>query len=82
MRQKLCRRLEDLEKISSSARRARSGDSASGIAYIRAVLDANDFHQEPKESLRDTVARFIGISPRELDQELEEIASGRRRVTA
>ena len=81
MRQKLCRRLEDLEKISAAAtarRAADSRDSGSAIDEIRAILHANNFPQQPVESLAETFARYLGISSRELRQKLMELASGRR----
>ena len=81
VRQKLCRRLEDLEKTASaaSARRAASnGGSAAFIEEVRAILAENGFQPEPKESLAATFARFLGISLRQLDQELMDRAHGRR----
>jgi hypothetical protein len=78
MRQKLCRRLEDLEKISAAAaRRIDSRVSAdSAIEELREVLPANNFQQEPNESLAETLARFMGISLRELKAQLEELSRG------
>jgi hypothetical protein len=81
MTQKLCRRLQELEKISAAAaQRVNSHVSTdSVIEEIRDVLRANDFQQEPDESLAQTVARFMGISLPELRQEMMEIASGHSR---
>jgi hypothetical protein len=83
MRQKLRRRLEDLEKIADTAaarRTERARDSESAVANVRAILKANDFPSEPTESLAKTFARFLGMSPREPDHELRERACSDRRA--
>ncbi|MGA2716744.1 MAG: hypothetical protein ABSG41_26945 [Bryobacteraceae bacterium] len=82
MRQKLCKRLEELEKISAAtAHRASSRVSAdSAIEGLRAVLRANNFQQEPNESLAETYARFLGISSRELWERLMQRAYGNQSV--
>ena len=82
MRQKLCRRLEDLEKISTAAaQRTKSRESAdSAIETIRALLRANNFQQEPNESLAQTFARFLGITSRELDERLMQRSYGNQSV--
>jgi hypothetical protein len=81
MRQKLCKRLEDLEKISAAvaAQRERLTGRAladSTLEELRAMLRANNFPQEPDESLAETLARFMGISLRELNAQLEELSRG------
>ena len=78
MRQKLCRRLEELEKVSAAAaQRADSRASAdSAIETIQLLLRANNFQQEPNDSLAQTFARFLGINSRELRTRLMAIASG------
>jgi hypothetical protein len=81
MRQKLCRRLEELEKIGAAAAQRTDGrvSADSAIEELRAVLRANDFQQEPNESLAETFARFQGISLGELKAQLTEIAYGHSR---
>jgi hypothetical protein len=81
MRQRLCRRLEELERISTAkAQRTDSRVSAdSAIDELREVLRANHFQQEPNESLAETFARFLGISLRELKAQFTEIADGHSR---
>jgi energy-coupling factor transporter ATP-binding protein EcfA2 len=78
VRLKLCRRLEELEKISAAAaQRIDSRVSAdSAIEELREVLRTNNFPQEPNESLAETLARFMGISLRELKAQLEELSRG------
>jgi hypothetical protein len=78
VRQKLCKRLEDLEKISAAAaQRTDSHASAdAAIEKLRALLRANNFQQEPNESLAETFARFLGISSRELRDRLMQRAYG------
>jgi hypothetical protein len=73
MRQQLCKRLEDLEKISAAAaQRVTSHALAdSALEDLRAMLVANDFPQEPNESLAETFARFLGVKSRELGGLLE-----------
>ena len=82
MRQKLRRRLEELEKISAAAaQRTGSGASAdSAIETIRALLRANNFQQEPNDSLAQTFARFLGITSRELDERLMQRSYGNQSV--
>jgi hypothetical protein len=77
MRQSLHKRLGQLEKRCAAAREARREASVeSPVEWIRELLRANDFPQEPKESLAGTFARFLGISSRELDARLMERAHG------
>jgi hypothetical protein len=82
VRQKLCKRLEDLEKISAAAaQRTDSPASAdAAIEKLRALLRANNFQQEPNESLAQTFARFLGISSRELQDRLTQRAYGNQSV--
>jgi len=82
VRQKLCRRLEELEKISAAAAaRTSNRESAdSAIEGLRNVLRSNNFQPEPNESLAETFARFLRISLRELKAQLMEIAYGHRRA--
>jgi hypothetical protein len=81
VRQKLCRRLEELEKISAAAQRINGRESAdSAIETIRALLRANDFQQEPNDSLAQTFARFLGITSRELDERLMQRSYGNQSV--
>ena len=81
MKQKLCRRLEELEKISAATALRATDDSLADAAIenIREMLRANNFPQEPNESLAETLARFMGISLLELRQEMMEVASGHSR---
>jgi energy-coupling factor transporter ATP-binding protein EcfA2 len=81
MRQKLCKRLEELEKISAAAAQRVSNhvSADSVIEELRAVLCANNFPQEPNESLAETLARFMGISLRELKQQLADLSYGHSR---
>ena len=77
MRQKLCRRLEELEKVSARTRLARRFESgASGIDKVREILRVNNVQQGPNESLVETFARFLGISSWELRNRLMERAYG------
>ncbi len=72
MKQKLCRRLEELETISAAAA-SRTNSRASAdeaIEKVRALLRANNVQQEPNESLVETFARFLGITSRELRDRL------------
>lgn len=82
MRQKLCKGLEELEKISATAAaRSSSRESAdSAIETIRPRLRANNFQQEPNASLAETFARFLGISSRELRDRLTQRAYGHQSV--
>jgi hypothetical protein len=82
VRQKLCRRLEEPEKISlAAAQRTDYRESAdAALEKIRALLRANNFPQEPKESLAEATARFLGISPRELDNRLTQRACDNQSV--
>ena len=82
MRQKLRKRLEELEKINAAAaHRTGSGASAdSAIETIRALLRANNFQQEPNDSLAQTFARFLGITSRELDERLMQRSYGNQSV--
>jgi hypothetical protein len=83
VRQKLCRRLEELEKTSARAWPARACDSAeSGIAKVREILRVNNVQQGSNESLMETFARFLGISSWELRNRLMEKAYGHRRGVA
>ena len=82
MRQTL-RRLEGLERISTAAAARRTDKrelADSAIEKIRSLLRANSFQQEPNESLAQTFARFLGISPRELDDRLMQRAYGHQSV--
>ena len=80
MRQKLCRRLEQLEKVNAAASLTSIRESAdSAIEDLRAILRANDFQQEPNESLAETLGRFMGINLRELKAQLAEMANGHSR---
>lgn len=80
MRQKLCRRLEQLEKVNAVAARTSIRESAdSAIEDLRTILRANDFQQERNESLAETLARFMGISLRKLKAQLAEMANDRSR---
>ena len=75
MRQKLCRRLEEREKISAAAERISGQASADSVMEgLRATLRANNFQQEPNESLAQTIARFQGIRTVELLDLLAEPA--------
>jgi hypothetical protein len=78
MRQKLCTRLEDLERITAAAaqRTDNSVSADSAIDELRAVLGAHNFHQDPNESLAETFARFRGITLRELREHLMRRAYG------
>jgi len=82
MRQKLCRRLEELEKINAAAaQRTDSRASAdSAIETIRTILRTNNFQAEPTESLAQTFARFLGITSRELDERLMQRSYGNQSV--
>jgi hypothetical protein len=82
VRQKLCKRLEDLERIgAAAASRTDSRESAdAALETIRTLLRVNNFQQGPKESLADTFARFLGISSRELADRLEQRACGHQSV--
>jgi hypothetical protein len=82
MRQKLCKRLEDLERISAAAAsRTDNRESAdAALETIRTLLRVNNFQQGPKESLAETFARFLGISPRELENRLTQRACGNESV--
>jgi len=83
MRQKLCRRLEELEKFSAAVAAQRTGSRASAdsaIETIRALLRANNFQQEPNDSLAQTFARFLGITSRELDERLMQRSYGNQSV--
>jgi hypothetical protein len=82
VRQKLCKRLEELEKISfAAAQRTDYRESADAAREkILMLLRANNFQQGPKESLAETFARFLGISPRELDNRLAQRAYGNESV--
>jgi hypothetical protein len=78
VRQKLCRRLEELERISAAAaQRIESHVSTDAVEELREALRANNFPQEPNESLAETLARFMGISLRELKAQFEELSRGR-----
>jgi hypothetical protein len=79
MRQKLCRRLEELEKIGAAAAAQREwlisrASAELALEKIRTLLRLNNFQQEPKESLAETFARFLGINSRELQQRLMQPA--------
>ncbi len=80
MKQKLCKRLEELERISAAAAsRTYSRASADeAIEKVRALLRANNVQQEPNESLAETFARFLGITSRELRDRLMQRAYGRQ----
>ena len=78
MRQKPCRRLEELEKTSAAMRRATAQSNGSSGEKILAILGAHNFQRQPQESLLETFARFLGISPRELRNRLWERAYGNR----
>jgi hypothetical protein len=85
MTQKLCRRLEELEKIGAAATAQReqltsraSADSA--LEKTRLLLRLNNVQQEPRESLAETLARFLGISSQELQQRLTQRAYGDQSV--
>jgi hypothetical protein len=82
VRQKLCRRLEELEKITAAAaQRINSRKSAgSAIETVQALLRAYSFQQEPNESLAQTFARFLGITSRELDERLMQRSYGNQSV--
>jgi hypothetical protein len=82
VRRKLCKRLEELERISAAAAsRTYSHASAdAAIEKLRALLRANNFQQEPNESLAQTFARFLGISSRELQDRLTQRAYGNQSV--
>jgi hypothetical protein len=77
MRQRLCRRLERREAWSVAAWRAPVTNGTSGGDKVRAILEAHSFPQAPRESLMETFARFLGISPHDLRQRLLERAYGR-----
>jgi hypothetical protein len=77
VRQKLCRRLVELEKISARARRARVCNAReSAIAKLREILCVHDVQQSPNESLAEAFARFLGMSSRELRNRLMARAVG------
>lgn len=82
MRQKLFKRLEDLERISAAAAsRTDNRESADeALETIRTLLRANNFQREPNESLADTFARFLAISSRELQDRLMQRAHGNQSV--
>jgi hypothetical protein len=67
MREKLSRRLEALEKARATAGLpGPNEDHGAAFDEICAILSANNFHQEPNESVAGAFARFLGISLREL----------------
>ena len=85
MRQKLCRRLEELEKISVAlnARLARRNPEHERVlAEIRQRTEA--WHADPANQrwLTEQPPEYLGIQVRELRARLMEIASGGRRGLA
>jgi hypothetical protein len=85
MRQKLCRRIKDLERIHSAAVARRvdsSGDYERKMATIMSEVDA--WHANPvnQQWLAEQPPDYLRIQMQSLERELEEIASGRRRGIA
>jgi hypothetical protein len=86
MRQKLCRRLEDLEKISAAAAARRvttSSDDRRALDALWASVDA--WHAVPENQVwvATQPPGFLHYRVQELRAQLMEIASGHRRgVTA
>jgi hypothetical protein len=72
MKQKLSRRVAELETISAAKAVLVSSRASAGSALekIRTFLRLNNVQQDPKESLAETFARFLGISSPELRERL------------
>lgn len=84
MRQKLCKRLAELEKIGAAAeaaRRARtdSVDMESVLERIRIAAEAWHAVPENQKWLAEQPPEYLGIRVRELKAQLAEMASGRSR---
>jgi hypothetical protein len=71
MRRNIHKRLEVLERSSAAALQPQEYDDAgSAVQAVREILQAHGVEQQPKESLAETFARFLGISMQELDARL------------
>lgn len=71
MKQKLHRRLAELERVSEARARAQPADGeVPAIEIVRQYLRDRGIEQGPLESLAETFARSLGISCRELDERL------------
>ncbi len=69
MREKLARRLEQLEKVHAAAIRAREAAAAPRVnvcEILREHLKAHGFVQTGNESLAETMARAFGMNSQEL----------------
>jgi hypothetical protein len=74
MRRNIHKRLEVLERSSAAFLQPQEYDATGGSAVqaVRDILEAHGVEQQPKESLAETFARFLGISTQELDARLRE----------
>ena len=78
MRQKLCRRLEELERISAVALRARASTvDRRALDELEAKLVAWPPDPEYEKFLAEQPPEFLGIRVRELRAQLWERAYGR-----
>ena len=85
MREKLCRRLGTLERINDAALaamhdRERIAVAEANVEKLKRLIEAwrveNSGPEQKNESLMETFARYLGISPQELRNRLMEKAYG------
>jgi hypothetical protein len=83
VRQKLCRRLEELEKTSAVAAAVRARSNAinrQALDELWAKVKAWHAVPENQQWIAAQPPEFLGIRVRELKERLREIANGHRRA--
>lgn len=79
----LLRRVKQLEQFVEASRASTGNDSGeSAFETILEILRVNGVEQRRDESLGDCFARYLGMTSRQLQDRLTELAYGRSGVAA